>query len=227
MLKLSIFLATCLSAAPLFAQSSQPQVRVNYLNVCAPSESDQRELTAALNQIPIRPAFDVDFEVARGRSTIQPSSGDKADTSPRPSDWVRLRRDMVASSGFSNAQYSFSVDANGMTETLTLHARDSAKSNILQVSIQDSVTSGTPQQVLSSDTPADRIRMERSGKASIVLARCPDTPQASYEPLFGKASGIMKAYRGALDVRRTVAADLARLQTAQKRSTQAKQSKHN
>jgi hypothetical protein len=98
-----------------------------------------------------------------------------------------------------------------MTETLVFRARDVAKGEVLQISLQDTVTSGTPEAVVSSNTPVNRVRIERSGKSSLVVARCEQADQTKYEPLFRKASGLMSAYRAALGVQRIVPADLARL----------------
>lgn len=225
MLKLpAIFLALCIPLTA-FTQDSQPQVRVNYLNVCSPSETEQREIAAALSAATLKPVFDVEFEVARGRSVMSDATALTRQGAVPVSNWVRVRRELTPNSAIQNAQYSFSVDEKGMTETLALRARDAAKSGFLQISIQDSVTSGTPEQVLSANTPADRIRIERSGKSSLVLARCPGALQADYEPLFSKGSEIMRTYRSSLDVRRTVEADLARLRTkanARARSTSIK-----
>jgi hypothetical protein len=199
------------------AHPQQPEVRVNYLNVCTPGEAEQKEIAAALALVPMRPSFDIDFEVSRGRSTMPDQSSDNPNMVVKAapvSNWVRVRHEFPSKSAFLNAQYSFSVDEKGMTETLALRLRDAAKSNsVLQISFQDSVTTGTPDAVLSSDTPVGRVRVERSGKSSLVLARCEGTDQARYEPIFRTASEAMAAYRKAMAVRSTVSGDLARLQT--------------
>jgi hypothetical protein len=49
---------------------AQPQVKVNMLNVCAPSPDEKQEITSALARIPKQPLFSTDFEVARGRSSM-------------------------------------------------------------------------------------------------------------------------------------------------------------
>jgi hypothetical protein len=74
--------------------------------------------------------------------------------------------------------------------------------------------------MLGSATPASRIKLERFGKASVVLARCagseasPAAPdQSAYEPLFASASDILTDYRNLLDARRTVPGELARVAT--------------
>jgi hypothetical protein len=207
--------AVCLCAQEQPSAAQQPNVHVNYLNVCSPSEAEQKEIAGALRSIPPQPSFATDFEVARGRSTMaeQPSDPDARTlvTQAPVSDWVRIRHEFAPTAVFSNAQYSFSLDEKGMAETLVLRSRDAGKSGVLQISIQDSVSSGTPEALLASDTPADRIRVERSGKASLVLARCPGADQAQFQPLFRTASEILMKYRAALNVRQTVPGDLARL----------------
>ena len=54
--------------------AQQPQVKVNVLNVCAPSADQQKELSSALAKIPGKPAFGGDYEVARGRSSLDAST---------------------------------------------------------------------------------------------------------------------------------------------------------
>lgn len=174
------------------------KVRINYLNVCAPSEEDQRSMAAALTAIPASPHFAPDFEVARGRTT---ESGAAA-------DWVRIRREM-SSGPLTNAQYSMSVDSKGIIETGVFRWRE--PKDVLQVSIEDSVSAGTPAMVLASDTPATRIRVERFGKNSLVAVRCAQTDQHALEPLFAQASIIMTRYRAALGIRQTVPGELSKL----------------
>src|ERR1039458_10668655 len=58
--------------AAAFAQ--QPPVKVNVINVCAPTTDEQKELSSALAKVPGKPAFAADFEVARGRSILDPST---------------------------------------------------------------------------------------------------------------------------------------------------------
>jgi hypothetical protein len=213
-------------SAQTASQRQQPGVRVNYLNVCTPSEADAQEISAALALLPARASFATDFEVARGRSTMTdqplPLNKNSLIADAPISNWVRLRREFVQGVPFSNVQYSFSMDTSGMTETLVFRARDVAKGDVLQISLQDTVTSGTAEAVLSSNTPVDRIRIERSGKSSLVVARCADADQSRFEGLFGKASQVMSSYRSLLDVKQTVPADLARLNTGAPRKGAAK-----
>jgi hypothetical protein len=222
--------ALCVSASTVSAQekpaTKQPEVRVNYLNVCTPSEADQKEMAAALESIPAKPAFTADFEVSRGRTTVtqaSPLDADSASASPdKPiiSKWVRIRRELGAGT-FSNAQYSFSTDEKDIMETLVFRARDLSK-GVLQISLQDTVTAGTPEAVLASNTPVDRIRIERNGKSSLVLARCGGADQGKFEALFRAGSDILAKYRAALGAQQTVPGDLARVTSGggtKKRST--------
>jgi hypothetical protein len=62
------------------------------------------------------------------------------------------------------------------------------------------------------DTPPDRIRIERFGKASIVLARCNGADQSAYEPVFAAARGVFEKYRAAMAVRTVIPAEFAHLQ---------------
>lgn len=213
---LNILLLVCCTVASVFAQqqtgaeqsnANSPQVRVNYLNVCSPSDSDRKELDAVLSRIPAYPKFAPDLEVDRGRSTAPGAPS---------SDWVRIRREFTSEAPFTNAQYTFSVNDDGkkMAETLVFRSREMKAGLPLEVSLQDTVSSGTPAALLASDTPAERIRMERFGGASVVLARCPSADQSAYEPLFRRASEILAGYRDALRVRQTVPGDLARVAAA-------------
>jgi len=201
--------------------SAQPPVKVNVLNVCAPSADEQKELSSALAQVPGKPAFSKDYEVARGHSTLDPSTPIPG-MQPLPpgavsaADWVRVRREFPDGTLFSNVQYSFSVDAQNMVETLVLRVRD--PKDLMQVSIEDSASAvASATAMLSSSTPVSRVKLERFGKASVVLARCsgagenPVADQSAYEPIFGTASSIMEHYRDALDARKLVPRELAHL----------------
>jgi hypothetical protein len=198
--------AAVLLCFPAHAQQGEPPLRVNVLNVCTPSESEQKALAGALARVPLKPRFSGDFEIARGRSSTSDEPGAKA--AGAISRWVRIRHDFDGSA-FSNVQYSFSVDAKSMTETLVFRMRE--PKDVVQLSIHDSVTSGTPEQVLTADTPATRVRVERMGASSLALARCPTADQSAYEPLFSSASRVLREYRAVLRVRQVVPADLARL----------------
>lgn len=198
--------------------AQQPPVKVNVLNVCAPSGEEQKELSSALAKLPVKPLFSKDYEVARGHSTLDQNTPIPG-MQPLPpgtvsaADWVRVRREFPESNMFSNVQYSFSVDAKNMVETLVLGVRD--PKDILQISIEDSastVTSAT--MMLAAATPVSRVKLERFGKSSVVLARCsggegsPATDQTAYEPIFKAASVAMDRYRDLLGVRKMVPQEL-------------------
>jgi hypothetical protein len=106
-----------------------------------------------------------------------------------------------------------------MVETLVLRVRD--PKDLLQVAIEDNASAvTTPASMLATDTPPSRIKLERFGKSSVVLARCQGDPssgqpapdQSAYDPLFRSGASIMSAYRGLLGVRRLVPEELARIQ---------------
>ena len=203
------------------ASAQQPPVKVNVLNVCAPSADEQKELSSALAKVPGKPAFSKDYEVARGHSTLDQSTPIPG-MQPLPpgavsaADWVRVRREFPGATLFSNVQYSFSVDSTNMVETLVLRVRDPR--DLMQVSIEDSASAvASATAMLSSSTLVSRVKLERFGKASVALARCsggegnPATDQSAYEPIFHAASSIMERYRDALSARKMVPQELVRL----------------
>jgi hypothetical protein len=192
----------------------KPQVRVNYLNVCSPPTADQQTIESVLSRISAKPAFAVDMEISRGRSTLNASdlvvnTGQPTQQTNAVSRWVRLRRDFPDSSQQTSAQYSFSVTEKHVSETLVIHFRD--LKDVLQVSISDSLESDDPAQVAREVTPADRIRIERFGKPSVVLARCQNVNQDLLEPIFGHATMLMNAYRRTLETDDIIPPELARL----------------
>jgi hypothetical protein len=194
---------------------TEPKVRINYLNVCSPSAEDRQQIAAALERIPGHPKFAVDFEVARGRSTLSGSDLLAQDTGlpateGSVSDWVRIRREFPAPLSFVSAQYSFSMNQGSVVETLSFRARE--VKDVIQVSISDSVSSpAAPAQVARVNTPAERIRIERFGSSSIVLARCPASDQSQFESLFSRATELLASYRSALHVSSVIPAELARM----------------
>jgi hypothetical protein len=213
--------AVAAAQQPAVNAQPQPKVKVNVLNVCAPSAEEQKELSSALAKVPAKPVFATDFEVSRGRSTLDPNAPIPG-MQPLPTgavsaaDWVRIRREFPDSALFSNVQYSFSVDSKNMTETLVLRVRE--QKDLMQVAIEDSASAvASAAAMLASTTPVSRVRLERFGKSSVALARCsgeegtPLTDQSAYEPVFRAASSIMERYRDALGARKMVPEELARL----------------
>src|SRR6185312_13809146 len=215
----------CLGFSILAAaqQPAPPKVKVNVLNVCSPSAAEQQEIASVLARVPKQPLFGVDFEIDRGRTSLevgpgflQPGSGGQMSSDPGTSNWVRIRREFSVQALFSTVQYSFSVDPKNMVETLVFRVRD--PKDLMQVSIEDSASAvETPPTMLTSRTPASRIKLERFGKSSVVLARCagsesgPVPDQTAYEPLFQSASAILSNYRGLLGARSTVPDELERV----------------
>jgi hypothetical protein len=220
------------------AAQQQPQVKVNVLNVCTPSADEQKEIASALSRVPRQPLFSQDFEVARGRSSLTESpgflqAGGSAQLSDEPSvaNWVRLRKELAVQALFSTVQYTFSNDGKNMVETLVLHVRD--PKDLVQLSIEDSASAVTsPAAMLAAGTPASRIKLERFGKSSVVLARCtgtegnPAPDQGAYEPLFAGASAILADYRRLFGVGHVVPEELARVSASIKPKPAAKPASH-
>jgi hypothetical protein len=239
--KLILILASVLAALPVISQqaaepapSTQPQVKVNMLNVCAPSVEEQKEIASALARIPKQPLFTSDFEVSHGRSTLtdspnflQPGQGAQMSDEPSVARYVRIRREFAVQAMFASVQYSFSDDGHNMVETLVLHVRD--PKDLIQVSMEDSASSiGNAANMVAANTPASRIRLERFGKSSVALARCngsengPAPDQSTYEPLFRGASDVLAGYRALLGVKHTVPAELAQIPEATKGAAKPK-----
>ena len=222
-----VILCCIVALAPGLAAGRQaqqsPPVKVNILNVCTPSEEEQKQIASALASVPKQPAFSPDFEVARGRSSLSDKaqtngSGDDAAPNPITAAWVRIRHEF-SQTPFSNVQYSFSADSKNMIETLVLHVRD--PKDLVLLSIEDTASAVTsPAGMLGTNTPIDRIKRERFGKPSVVLARCaasqagPAPDQTAYEPLFRNASAVLTKYRELLQARRTVPDELAKVVTS-------------
>jgi len=219
-LTITLLVASSLAREP---QQGGPPVKVNVLNVCTPSADEQKEIASALSHVPQQPLFSPDFEVARGRSSlsdkaqlIQAGQGSELSSEPITAAWVRIRREFSVQSLYSNVQYSFSADTKRMIETLVLHARE--PKGLIQLSIEDGASGVTnPAGMLATNTPVDRIKLERFGKSSVVLARCkraeggPPPDQSAYEPLFRDASAVLGRYRELLGARRTVPDELAKV----------------
>ncbi len=198
-----------------------PQVKVNMLNVCTPSADEQKEIASALARIPKQPLFSNDFEVSRGRSTltdmpsfIAASQPGHVAGEPSVANYVRIRREFSVQALFASVQYSFSNDGANMVETLVLHVRD--PKDLIQVALEDTASSVTSSEaMLTSNTPANRVRLERFGKSSIALARCSAAEsgaaidQTAYEPLFRSASDMLANYRALLNVKKIVPEELA------------------
>jgi hypothetical protein len=208
---------------PAAPQSTEPQVKVNMLNVCSPSADEQKEIVAALARVPKQPLFGADFEVTRGKSTVtdmpsflKPGEGGHVAGEPSVASYVRIRREFSVQALFSSVQYSFSNDGLNMVETLVLHVRD--PKDLIQVSMEDSASAvASADAMLTSNTPASRVRLERFGKPSVALARCsaaeggPAPDQSAYEPLFRGASDVLANYRRLLAVGIIVPEELAKI----------------
>ncbi|HKW17339.1 MAG TPA: hypothetical protein VJO35_07530 [Terriglobales bacterium] len=234
--KIYALIALITTLYPCYAQEAnpqgKPQVKVNVLNVCTPSQQEQQEISSALGRIPRHPSFSQDFEVDRGRSVLDQSTNPLASVgmapatsegasghssaAPASAQFVRIRHDFADNVPLSTVQYSFSRDTEEMVETLVFRVRD--PKDLLELSIESRASSvTTPAAMLASATPAGRIKLERFGKSSVVLARCsganggPPVDQSAYEPLFSSASSILMDYRGLLQSRKLIPEELARM----------------
>lgn len=193
---LLIVLAVASAAA---AQEKGPPVKLTVLNVCSPTVAEQKEIAAALAAVPRQPRFASDFEVARGHSTVERTA----------SDWVRIRRE-IGEGPLSASQYIYTRENQISRETVVFFLRDAR--DVSQIALEDSVTAPVqPASLLSSNTPADRISLERIGKPHLVLERCPNANQSAMEPLFESASQLMQAYRTATGAREIVPEEVGRL----------------
>ena len=147
----------------------------------------------ALARVKANPQFSSDFEISRGITTLTEAearaAGVPSGAAETPSAWVRIEREFPEQAPLTDVQYSMSVQAGEASESLALHLRDNREA--LQISISDAVK-GSAAEAVKADTPPERIRIERFGKASIVLARCGGMDQSSYEPLFQTAGEILQ-----------------------------------
>ena len=208
---------------PANSHANQPQVQVHMLNVCTPSADEQKEIAAALARIPKQPLFGNDFEVSRGRSTLedmpnflQPAKGTHVAGEPSVASYVRIRREFSVQALFASVQYSFSNDGRNMVETLVMHVRD--PKDLIQVSLEDSASSvASADAMLMANTPVSRVRLERFGKSSVALARCvatggqPAPDQSAYESLFRSASEVLSNYRRLMGAGVIVPEELAKI----------------
>jgi len=222
-LLVSILLVPGVGALAGAQQPPQPQVKVTMLNVCTPLAEEQKEIASALARVPKQPLFGPDFEIDRGRSSLEESPnflqpGQSAQMSEDSSTaiWVRIRKEFSVQALFSTVQYSFSVDPKNMVETLVFHVRD--PKDLMELTIEDSASAVTSASaMLATSTPASRVKLERFGKSSVVLARCsateagPAPDQSAYEPLFQSASSIVSTYRALLGAKQAVPDELARI----------------
>ena len=228
---IAIVAAACMCRAQEPNAPAAPKVKVNMLNVCSPSAEEQHEISSALARIPKRPSFSPDFEVDRGRSVLDPNANPLAvagaaigagngaahiSSQQAVARFVRIRHDFPGGFTFSTVQYSFSRDSEEMVETLVFRLRE--PKDLLEISIESSASSvTTAAAMLTASTPAGRIKLERFGKSSVVLARCsgangsPAPNQSAYDPLFSSASSILTDYRELLDAKKLIPAELARI----------------
>jgi hypothetical protein len=191
-----------------------PPVKVNVLNVCTPTADQQQEITSALSRLPKFPSFDVDYEIARGVSTLQNAGTAR---------YIRLRRDFKPDSSLSTVQYSLSADSQNTAETIVFRGRN--VKDLLLLSIEDKLSTAVskPAAIVESDTPASRVSIERFGKTTVTLSRCQGVDQSAYEPIFKEASAQFAEYRRALKLRNTLASDLHWLRDESAKATASRE----
>jgi hypothetical protein len=192
---------------PAQQPGGKPQVKVNLLNVCSPPAEEQAVIKGALAKVPPKPAFGKDFEISRGRTTLQDAPEAR---------FVRLRRDFPTESPLLTAQYSMSTDEKNTVELLVLRLRDPKEFHEIALEDRVSANAASPTAVLAVDTPVARVRIERIGKSSVVLARCEGADQNVDDALFQQATEIMAKYRGALGLRSSFRSDISWLSGASK-----------
>jgi hypothetical protein len=211
-----VLVFSCAIAAAAQQEAAQPggkpQIKVNYLNVCAPSPEEQAVLKAALAKIQVKPQFARDFEISRGETTLKDAPEAK---------FVRLRRDFVAESPLMTAQYSISSDTTSTIEIMVLRLRDYKEFHEVSLEDRASTDAAPAAAMLAVDTPVARIRVERLGKSSVVLTRCQNADQNAYEPLFRQASELMAQYRKALDLSTMLRSEIAWLSGSGRPATSA------
>ena len=123
-------MAAVASAQQPPANAQQPPVKVNVLNVCAPSADEQKELSSALAKVPAqagvwhRTSKCLAGVLHSTRTLRYPGMQPLPAGAVSAADWVRVRREFPGATLFSNVQYSFSVDSKNMVETLVLRVRE-------------------------------------------------------------------------------------------------------
>ena len=192
------------------------QIRLNVLNVCSPNETEKQVLTSSMAKVPHPINFNQDFELIRGVATMKDA---------KPARYLRLRRELSGEGTFANVLYSISTDNEVNIETLVLKTRDIKELVSISFDVSVTATSTTPLNLLSVDSPPTRIRVERSGKNAVVLARCESGGQEAYEPLFHQASALMSQWRSALGLRGVFKNDIAWLSAGEKSTKAAPPSK--
>ena len=209
-------MAASQEAPPSTIKKDGLQVQVNVMNVCTPSDEEQKGIASALQRLPRRPQFAPDFEVARGRTTFPDAP---------ISTWARIRREFTPDSPFGSVQYSMSTDEKALIETLVFRVREAKDLLSLTLEVRMSAVTA-PAAALATDTPASRVKIERFGKNSLGLSRCEQADQAAYQPLFDSASKVLAQYRSLLGARAAIPAELARAAAGSKPSPRPSAAAH-
>jgi hypothetical protein len=180
----------------VFATAQQPapppqQVKVHVLNLCTPSQEEQKEIAAALPKIQKQPIFTPDFEVARGRSTLDHDairSGGNTSMSREPA---------TASDPTDLAQLSVADNAAAVTGAAPMLGSAIAVTRIR----------------------LERLGKRLVVLARCMASESNPPPNKSaYEPLSRDGSSLMDRYRTLLQARQTVPEELANVGSASVRS---------
>jgi len=192
--------------------SIEPKIQLSFVSSCRPTPAEVEQMRRVLKLVEGRPRFSTDFEISRGVTTLTAAearaAGLEGKSTPRPSPWVRIRREFPANAVLSDAQYSLSVEDGSASEVLALRLRNTEEA--LQILISTSAV-GSAGDMVRSDTPPARIQVERFGEAALVLARCPQYDQSAYTPVFRAGDKIMRSFRAAMAVKTVIPAEMARL----------------
>lgn len=180
----------------VFATAQQPappaqQVKVHVLNVYTPSQEEQKEIAAALPQVPKQPIFTPDFEVGRGRST---QDRDAIRTGRNTS---MSREPATASDSTDLAQVSVANNAAAVTSLAAMLGSAIAVTRIGRERL------GKRSVVLAR---------------SMASKSNPPPDQSAYEPLFRDSSSLMDRHRTLLQARQTVPEELANVGSASVKS---------
>jgi len=86
------------------------------------------------------------------------------------------------------AQYSMSTTKRTRLSCWFLRLRDPKEFHEIALEDRVSANAASPSAVLAVDTPVARVRIERIGKSSVVLARCEGADQSMNDAIFQEAT---------------------------------------
>ena len=176
----------------VFATAQQPlphpkQVKVHVLNPCTPSPQEQKEIAVPLPKVPKRPIFTPDFDLARGRSTLD-------------HDATRTRGNTSMSREPATAS-----DPTDLSECLVADNAAAVTSAAAMPGSALAVTRIRLERFGKRSVFLARCMASESN---------PPPDQSAYEPLFRDGSSPMDRRRTLLEARQTVPEELANLGSA-------------